>query len=77
MRIMSLDMDIEKILAKDLGPSAPSFLKRQCESHLGKSADKLTRADLEELAKWCFIGVKLTLGVDTAEKVKRGVLSVR
>jgi hypothetical protein len=54
---MSLDMDLEKVLAKDLGPSASSFLSRQCKSHMGKDAGSLTKADLEELAKWCYIGV--------------------
>ena len=74
---MSLDMDVEKILAKDLGPSAPAFLKRQCESHLGKKAGGLGKADLDELAKWCYIGTKLTLGADIAEKVKKGVLNLK
>ena len=73
---MSLDMDLEKVLAKDLGPSASSFLSRQCKSHMGKDAGSLTRADLEELAKWCYIGVKLTLWADVAENTKKGILSL-
>jgi hypothetical protein len=74
---MSLDNDVERVLARDLGPSAPAFLKRQCESHLKKSATSLEKADLDELAKWCFIGVKLTLGEATAEKVKNGLLKLK
>ncbi len=74
---MSLEKNVEAILAKDLGPSAPAFLKRQCESHLKKPATSLTKGDLDELAKWSFIGVKLILGEDTAEKVKKGLLSLK
>jgi hypothetical protein len=73
---MALDKDIEKILAKDLGPSASSFLNRQCKSHMGKEAGSLTKSDLEELAKWCFIGIKLTLGADVAENTKKGILGL-
>jgi hypothetical protein len=74
---MSLDKDVEAVLAKDLGPSAPAFLKRQCEAHLKKPAASLTRTDLDELADWCFIGVKLTLGETTADRVKKGVLNLK
>jgi hypothetical protein len=74
---MSLDKDIEKVLAKELGPSAPAFLKRQCEAHLGKPSTILAKSDLDELARWCFIGVKLTLGEPTAEKVKKGILRLK
>lgn len=74
---MSLDKDLEKIFAKELGPSAPAFLKRQCESHLKKPVESLTKADLDELAKWAFIGVKLILGEATAQRVEKGVLNLK
>jgi hypothetical protein len=74
---MSLDKDIEKVLAKELGPSAPSFLKRQCESHLKKPAENLTKTDLDELARWAFIGVKLILGEATGQRVEKGILNLK
>jgi hypothetical protein len=74
---MSLDKDIEKVLAKELGPSAPAFLKRQCQSHLKKPVEDLTREDLDELAKWAFIGVKLILGETTAQRIEKGILNLK
>lgn len=74
---MSLYNDIEAVLAKDLGPSAQLFLKRQVERHLKKDSQMIVQNDLDELAKWCYIGVKLTLGEATAERVKGNVLSLK
>jgi hypothetical protein len=74
---MTLEGDIVDVLAKDLGPSAPQFLKRQSEHHLKKPPANITKDDLEELAKWCFIGVKLTLGEQTATKVKDNILRLK
>jgi len=74
---MTLEQDLVAALAKDLGPSAPQFLKRQCEAHLKKSPSSLTKADLDELAKWCFIGVKISLGEQTANKVKDNIIRLK
>lgn len=35
------------------------------------------KQDLDELANWCFRGVKLTLGEATALRVKDNVLSIK
>jgi len=74
---MALEQDLVAALAKDLGPAAPQFLKRQSEAHLKKSPSVLTKADLDELANWCFIGVKLTLGEPTANKVKDNIIRLK
>ena len=74
---MSLYNDVEDVLAKDLGLSAPNFLKRQVERHLNRNNREIAQDDLEELSKWCYTGVKLTLGEDTAIRVKRNVLSLK
>jgi hypothetical protein len=73
---MSLYNDVEVVLAKDLGPAAPMFLKRQV-GHLKKDSTSLMKQDLDELANWCFRGVKLTLGEATALRVKNNVISLK
>jgi hypothetical protein len=45
--------------------------------HLGKTSTILAKSDIDELARWSFIGVKLTLGKPTAEKVKKGILRLK
>jgi hypothetical protein len=72
---MSLYNDVEFVLAKDLGPAAPIFLKRQV-GHLKKDSTSLMKQDLDELANWCFRGVKLTLEA-TALRVKNNVISLK
>lgn len=74
---MSLHKDVERVLALDLGPSAPAFLKRQCESHLKIPVTSLTKEDLDELARWCAISVKIVLGEAIAENVKTGILKLK
>ena len=58
---MSLEQTVVTVLASDLGPAASSFLQRQCQQHLHKEAGALDKADMQELSKWVFVGVKLTL----------------
>ena len=74
---MALTDDVTAVLAKDLGPSAPSFLKRQVCAHMKKDPTTLTKADLDELAKWCFVGVSLILDEKTASRVKTNILSLK
>ncbi len=74
---MSVNDDVLAILTRDLGPSAPAFLNRQAQSHLGKAPAALTKGDLDELAKWCFTGVKLILDEKTAERVRLSIVALK
>jgi hypothetical protein len=74
---MTLEQDCIAVLTKQLGPAAKAFLDRQCRSHLKKEPSTLQKSDLDELAKWCQIGTQLTLGAQTGEKVKQGILSLK
>ncbi len=74
---MTLEQDILAVLAEDLGPAAKPFLVRQCRSHLGKEPSMLQKSDMENLAKWCQIGIQTTLGPQVAEKVKKGLLALK
>lgn len=74
---MTLNETVVSILAEDLGPSAQSFFVRQCKSHLNKEPENITKEDLDELAKWCYTGVKLILGDDIANKVNKKILSLK
>jgi hypothetical protein len=74
---MTLEQDCLALLTKQMGPAAKLFLDRQCRSHLKKESATLTKADLEELAKWCQIGVQLILGATTGEKIKQEILSLK
>jgi hypothetical protein len=40
-----------------LGPAAKRFIDRQIESHLDKSPENLTTADLEKLIDWSSIAI--------------------
>lgn len=74
---MALQDDVMAVLATSLGPSAKTFLNRQVTSHLHKDTSQLTKADLDELAKWCFVGVSLALDEKTAAKVRDGLLALK
>jgi hypothetical protein len=74
---MTLEQQVLAVLAAELGPSAPKFLKRQCTYHLKKESSRLTSRDLEDLANWTFIGIKLILSETTAEKVRNNLLSLK
>ena len=73
---MTLEQECLAILSKHMGPAAKIFLDRQCRHHLKKEAAKLEKSDLAELAKWCFIGTQTTLGLVTAESIKKGILEL-
>lgn len=74
---MAINDQIIKILAEDMGPSAALFLERQCKFHLKKESGALTASDMEELAKWVFVGSQLTLGDGIANKLKTKILAVK
>ncbi len=74
---MALKDQIIKVLAEDLGPSAEAFYIRQCKSHLNKDPDQITKQDIDELAKWCRIGVNLILGAEIAEKVMQKIIKCK
>jgi len=42
-----------------------------------KEPSALTKADLDELAKWAQIGTQLTLGAPVGEKVKQSILALK
>ena len=73
---MSLDADIISILAKSIGPSAPIYLKQVC-SLMKKQPSELTKADLDTVITHIFEGVKKTLGEETAQKIKNGLITLK
>jgi hypothetical protein len=74
---MSLEQQCLTILTKQMGPAAKGFLERQCKSHLNKEPAALSKADIDELAKWCQIGTQLVLGAPIGEKVKADLLALK
>jgi hypothetical protein len=74
---MTLEQDCVAVLAKELGPATKAFLDRQCRHHLKKEPSALQKSDLDELARWCQIGTQLTLGTETGEIIKKGILSLK
>ena len=74
---MTLEDDINNVLTASLGRSAPTFLKRQLASHMHKEANQLTKADMDELAKWCFVGVSLVLDEKTAAHVRDELIKLK
>lgn len=74
---MSIEQECVSILTNHLGPAAPSFLSRQCKFHLKKEPADLLKTDLDELAKWVYIGVSLTLDKTIAEQAKQNILALK
>ena len=74
---MTLEQDCIKALTRHIGPAAPSFLARQCKYHINKEPSMLQKSDLDELAKWCYIGVSLILNKTVAERVKQEILALK
>jgi hypothetical protein len=74
---MTVEQDSLAVLAEDLGPAAKPFLLRQCRSHLNKEPSMLQKSDIDNLAKWCHIGIQLTLGAQVAENVQKGLLALK
>ena len=73
---MTIEQDFLAVLVEDLGPAAKTFLLRQCRNHLNKEPSMLEKSDIENLAKWCHIGVQSALGAQVAENVKKGLLAL-
>lgn len=74
---MSIEQDCLTILTKHLGPAASSFLSRQCKFHLKKEPADLQKTDLDELAKWVYVGVSLSINKTMAEQVKTNILALK
>jgi hypothetical protein len=74
---MTVEKECLAVLAEEVGPAAKAFLDRQCRSHMRKEPAMLQKEDLDELAKWCAIGIQLTLGAQVAENVKKGLLALK
>ncbi len=74
---MSIEQECVTILTNHLGPAAPSFLSRQCKFHLKKESADLVKTDMEELAKWVYIGVSLTINKTVAEQAKQNILALK
>jgi hypothetical protein len=74
---MTVETECLAVLAEDLGPAARAFLTRQCRNHMNKEPAALQKTDIDELAKWCAIGVQMALGAQIAEKVKKGLLALK
>ena len=74
---MSIEQECITVLTNHLGPAAPSFLSRQCKFHLNKEPAELLKTDLDELAKWVYIGVSLTINKTIAEQAKENILALK
>jgi hypothetical protein len=74
---MTVETDCLAVLASELGPAAKAFLDRQCRQRLKKEPSALQKTDVEELAKWCAIGIQPILGAQIAETVKKGLLALK
>ncbi|MGA3060620.1 MAG: hypothetical protein ABSD92_09660 [Candidatus Bathyarchaeia archaeon] len=74
---MTVEQDFLAVLAEDLGPAAKTFLFRQCRNHLNKEPSMLQKSDIDDLTKWCQIGVQSALGAQVAENVRKGLLALK
>jgi hypothetical protein len=74
---MTVEQDALAVLAEELGLAAKAFMLRQCRNHLNKEPAMLQKSDIENFAKWCQIGIQLTLGAQIAENVKKGLLALK
>jgi hypothetical protein len=74
---MTLEQDCLGILAKQMGPAARIFLKRQCQRHLNKEPTELKKSDLDELAKWCYNATQQTIGTPIAENIRKNILELK
>ena len=74
---MTVEQDCLAVLAEELGPAAKAFLLRQCRNHLNKEPSMLQESDIDNLAKWCVIGIQSALGAQIAENVKKGFLALK
>ncbi len=74
---MSIEQECVTVLTKHLGPAASSFLSRQCKFHLKKEPADIQKTDLEELAKWVYIGVSLSINKTIAEQAKQNILALK
>ncbi len=74
---MTVEADCLAVLASELGPAAKMFLKRQCRHHLKKEPSTLQKSDIDELTKWCVVGIQSALGAQVAETVKKGLLALK
>ena len=73
---MALKDDIEAILVVYMGPIAGRFLQRQA-AHINKKLEEITVLDLDNLAYWCHLSSKLTLGENTANEIKEKILALK
>ena len=74
---MTVEQDCLAVLAQELGPAAKTFLTRQCKTHLNKEPSMLQKSDIDNLAKWCQIGVQLAIGAQVAENVRKGFMILK
>jgi len=74
---MTVEQDCLAVLAEDLGPAAKPFLYRVCRQQLNKEPSTLQKSDIDRLAKFCYSGVKLALGVPIAEKVQKSLMELQ
>lgn len=73
---MTLEQDCLAVLAEDLGPAAKPFLHRICRQQLQIEPQALQKSDIDRLARSCYLGVKIALGIPIAEKVQKGLMEL-
>lgn len=74
---MSLYDDVVKIAKLYLGPAAERFVNRQISGHLNKTAAELSAADLEDLARWCYVSGRLVMTEERAKEFGEAVRKIK
>ena len=74
---MSLHDDVIKVAKLYLGPAAERFVNRQISGHLNKTASELTAADLEDLARWCYVSGRLVMPEERAKEFGEAVRKIK
>ena len=60
-----------------LGVAAERFMARQCIAHLSVQPENLTKAQLDELARWVEISSKLLIDEGKAREFKNRILALK
>jgi hypothetical protein len=74
---MTTDQEVLAVLAEEVGPAAKAFLYRICRQQLHKEPSMLQSEDIDQFASACYMGLKQSLGIPLAEKIKANLLALK
>ncbi len=60
-----------------LGVAAERFMARQCNAHLNVAPENLTKAHLDDLARWVEISAKLLIDEAKAREFRGKILGLK